>query len=346
MRVLQVILPIYFSLYNVSNALAQDMESLDFSEISIFHGSKGTKAPKAPKGTKAPKAPKGTKAPKAPKATNKPTVKATGKPTGKPTAAPTLPPCAGSDFFAIFGAPKQNPGDKSIKGSLKGVYLDGNKVNLKLNINFRDRTFNKVKLNDGDLLDWSINEIWDNPYIEGWNNKCRPGRTGGHHDRSVACSPDSDNAKGGFCTKPNGSKVSVFNYDCKPKDAKNTCERGDLSGKLGPLVVQTTVNGFPRVQFKGSDNFFLKRRDAEAAADAEDPYSIVISKNGEPFLCAEFIFICENLPAKENKSHKPVTNKPSKKTNKPSKKTNKPTKKTKAPVKKTTAPVKKTTAPK
>merc|ERR1712232_159772 len=87
--------------------------------------------------------------------------------------------------MGTFDAPKQSPDDKGIKGSLKGTYIDGNKVDLKLTINFGERTFNKVKLRDGDLLDWSINTAWENPDIFGWNNKCRPGRTGKHHDRSV-----------------------------------------------------------------------------------------------------------------------------------------------------------------
>lgn len=317
MRVLQAILPIYLSLSNVASQFPSYVMTSGLSEITAFKAksskgsgsAKGTKMPYSKsgsgsaKGTKMPysksakssKAPKGTKAPDPtdPPATDPPATDPPAPGTAAPTGAPTAL-CIGSEFFATFDAPKQNPDDKSVKGSLKGTYLDGNKVDLKLSINFRDRTFNKVTLNDGDLLDWSINTKWDNPDIYGWNNKCRPGRTGKHHDRSVACSSLSEFNEDGKCTKPNGRTVSADDYECKPKKASKTCERGDLSGKLGPLVVTITKNGFPKVTFKGTDKFFLKRRDAELAEEINEPFSIVISKNGENFICAQFILKCDN----------------------------------------------------
>jgi len=279
-----VILPVYFSFCNASDAL--DFGTFGKSSSGSAKSSKavkGTKAPKEPTGgsAKSSKAAKGTKAPDAPDATD--------PPTGSPTAL-----CVGSSFFATFDAFKQNPGDKGIKGSLKGTYLDGNKVDIKLSINFGQRTFNKVKLNEGDLLEWSINTKWGNPDVFGINNKCRPGRAGKHHDRSVACSSLSEFADEGICTKPNGRKVDTANYVCNPKKASDTCERGDLSGKNGLLVVTSTKNGFPKVVFKGVDNFFLKRKDAELAEEINEPYSIVISKNGQNFICAQFILICDN----------------------------------------------------
>jgi len=328
MRVLQVILPIYFSLCNVSNVLSEDVDTIDLSEISTYKksssgsskgskasnsgSSKGTKAPtggsakssKSSKSTKAPEvtvtgtqtasdSPKSGKGTKAPEVTATATQTATQTISDAPTSAPTAL-CIGSNFFATFDAPKQSPDDKGMKGSMKGTYLDGNKVDIKLSINFGQRTFNKVKLNEGDLLDWSINTSWENPDTFGWNNKCRPGRTGKHHDRSVACSSLSEFNEDGTCTRPNGRQVKAIDYNCKSKKADNTCERGDLTGKLGPLVVTSTVNGFPKVTFKGIDKFFLKRKDAEEAEEINEPYSIVISKDGENFICAQFILICDN----------------------------------------------------
>jgi len=279
MRVLQVILPIYFSLCNVSNVISDDVDTLDLSEISTYKksssgSSKGSKASNSgsSKGTKAPSLQTISYA---------------------PTSAPAAL-CLGSNFFATFDAPKQSPDDKGIKGSMKGTYLDGNKVDFKLSINFGERTFNKVKLNEGDILDWAIHTSWENPDTFGWNNKCRPGRTGKHHDRSVACSFLSEFKENGKCIKPNGRQVKADDYKCNAKKADKTCERGDLTGKLGPLIVTSTVNGFPKVTFKAIDKFFLKRKDAEEAEEINEPYSIVISKNGENFICAQFILICDN----------------------------------------------------
>ena len=87
--------------------------------------------------------------------------------------------------------------------------------------------------------------MWSNPGVSGWNNKCRPGRTGLHCDPTVACSLLSENLiipaagarrrlapKVPYCIKPNGRTVKAQDYDCKQNRVQDTCERGNLSGKL------------------------------------------------------------------------------------------------------------------
>jgi len=244
-------------------------------------------------------------APPTNKPTKKPTASPTNKPTKIPTASPTEVPCLGTRFKATFDAPKANPSDFGIKGMFKGSYLKQGKASLFLSINFGDWKANKVNLKTGDELEWSINTNWqDNPDAFGWNNKCREARTGLHYDQSVACGPLSEKVvtaskrtrrrlvvNSPYCLKDNGRKVLTSAYECNGTNIKKTCERGDMSGKLGKLIVTATKNGYPKVVYRGVDKYFPKRKFAE---DPETNWSIVISKNGERFFCAQFILICDN----------------------------------------------------
>jgi len=232
-------------------------------------------------------------------------------PTSAPSDSPTITPCDGFDFNAVFDAPT-GQGEKAIKARFKGTYTKQNKASLTFLINFGDWQPKKVTLAAGDQLDWSINTKWEgNPDAWGWNNKCRPGRTGAHFDPTVACGPMSENVitparrrleithrklqpTEPYCVKKNGREVLVSDYDCPGGDLKKKCEYGDLSGKLGKLDVIATNKGYPKIEFKGVDNFFPKRKFALANVDAGTPWSIVISKDGEPFMCAEFNMICDN----------------------------------------------------
>jgi len=234
--------------------------------------------------------------------TKKPTTKPTKKPTKKPTSRPT---CAGDFFVAKFSSPSSG-GSKGVTGKLEGFYVNKDKAALELKIKFGDFKFNDVKIKEGDLLDWSVNISWDNPGISGWNNKCRAGRTNFHYDPTVACSPLSENiivytrrrleerrlapkANVPFCIKNNGVTVKAQDYNCKPKKKQQTCERGDLSGKLGQLEVIKDNKNQLLVKFKGTDNFFPRKNVAEKP---ETDWSIVLSKGGSRFLCAQFILLC------------------------------------------------------
>jgi len=269
--------------------------------------SKGGPAPIAPP----PTASKGDPAP----ISRGPLVRPVMTPTFSPSDTPTVtPPCVGTTFTAVFDAP-QSADEKQIKSEFSGTYLTGKKVQMNLLINFGDWQPNKARIKVGDELDWSINTMWqDNPDIYGWNNKCRPARAGLHYDPTVKCGPVSENVitpspkrrlvlthrrmrqpTTPYCVKDDGNDVLVSDYKCETAiKKKKKCEQGDLSGKLGPLVVEETMTGYLRVRFEGKDPNFPKKMYAQANADAGTPWSIVISKNGKPFMCSQFIFICDN----------------------------------------------------
>jgi len=224
--------------------------------------------------------------------------------TPAPTDAPTFL-CVGFNFEARFSSPAPS-GTKGVTGKLKGVYQNKDKATLELKIKFGDFKFNDVKIKENDLIDWSVNTMWDNPGISGWNNKCRPGRTGLHYDPTVACSSESEYVitpaarrrleerrlapKVPYCIKNNGQTVKTEDYNCKPKKKQDTCERGDLSGKLGQLLVIKNSKDQLLVKFKGTDNFFPRKNVAEKP---ETDWSIVLSKGDDRFLCAQFIFECD-----------------------------------------------------
>lgn len=67
------------------------------------------------------------------------------------------------------------------------------------------------------------------------------------------------------------------------------CVLGDLTGKLGQLEVQTKdKDGTLFVKYRGTDGLFPTLK----AAETRPGWSIVLSKNGQRFLCAEFILLC------------------------------------------------------
>ena len=148
----------------------------------------------------------------------------------------------------------------------------------------------------------------------GWNDQCDEENTGLNYDPYIACSYLSENIMTneckGSCTcthtrNPNdpgrpgphapycdkgGDKVNPKFYSCSQKDIGNTCEYGDLSGKLGQLEVQKDGDGKLFVQFKGVDKYFLEKSDFEVP---DTDYSIVISKGGVRILCAKFMLLCK-----------------------------------------------------
>lgn len=227
----------------------------------------------------------------------------TPTPSAFPSSSPTFL-CIGFNFEAKFSSPAAS-GSKGVTGKLKGFYDNKDKATLELKIKFGDFKFNDVKIKEGDLIDWSVNTMWDNPGTSGWNNKCREGRTGLHYDPTVACSSLSENLvtpsarrrlverrlapKVPYCVQDNGRTVKAEDYACSPKKKQNTCERGDLSGKLGQLVVKKNSKDKLLVKFKGTDNFFPRKNVAE---QEDTDWSIVLSKGGNRFLCAQFVLEC------------------------------------------------------
>ena len=94
---------------------------------------------------------------------------------------------------------------------------------------------------------------------------------------------------GPHCDLENGLSKNARRYNCKQQKVKKTCERGDLSGKLGQLEVQNGDDDVLFVKFKGVDKHFLNKSDFEASnAD----YSIVLSKGETHILCAKLMLLC------------------------------------------------------
>ena len=245
--------------------------------------------------------------------TGTPTAIHTAVPTSTPTAAPTLCPMS-EKFRADFSSPVPNRGNfKPVKGKLIGKYKSNNVVKLKLEINFGNYRFKKANIQEGDFIDWSVNTLWqDNPGSYGWDNKCRPDRTGLHYDPTKMCSEDSehiiDPAVSGrrrleerrlqgtptipYCASGEGD-VLAQDYKCNPTmkvpKKEMRCEYGDLSGKLGQLEVKKkSKDGTLYVKFKGKDGLFP----TFDVLETRPGWSIVLSKNGARFLCAEMVVKC------------------------------------------------------
>ena len=206
-----------------------------------------------------------------------------------------------------------NPKTKGARGKLKGNYRRCRDSNAKLNlkIKFKDWQPDGVKIKEGDLLDWSINTAWEANKKSGWDDQCDEENTGSHYDSTIACGPLSEyliipntNSATIICTNTetgphahshnphcvkDGSNVKPAWYDCDQQDAGNTCEYGDLSGKLGQLEVQKDGDGKLFVKFKGVDKYFLQKSDFETP---NTDYSIVITKDEVRILCAKLMFLC------------------------------------------------------
>jgi len=232
----------------------------------------------------------------------------TKKPTKKPTPVPTDNPtsCTNNNFVATFSSPtqnKSNPDSRRVTGELTTFYKNKNKAEIELKIKFGTWQPNDANLKKGDTLDWSINNKWlDNLGISGWNNKCREARTGLHIDTTVACSPLSEKIvtpatserrrlkiNVPYCIKSNGRTIKAKDYNCSPQNVQDTCERGDMSGKLGQLKVKKNSNGKLLVKYKGTDKFFPRKNNA---VKPDTNWSVVISKNGKRILCAEMVLKC------------------------------------------------------
>ena len=102
--------------------------------------------------------------------------------------------------------------------------------------------------------------------------------------------PNGPGAHSPYCDK-GGEKVNPKRYGCDQQDIGNTCEYGDLSGKLGQLKVKKDRDGKLFIQFKGVDKYFLEKSDYEVP---DTNYSIVISKDGVRILCAKLMLLCNN----------------------------------------------------
>ncbi|KAH9107987.1 hypothetical protein LEN26_005629 [Aphanomyces euteiches] len=81
---------------------------------------------------------------------------------------------------------------------------------------------------------WHIHTKWDNNKVSsGFLEDCSLAKTGNHYDPEFACGPNSEHVNENACAsiKPK--------YNCTPTTYKinpKSCEKGDLSGKLGAMT--------------------------------------------------------------------------------------------------------------
>lgn len=111
----------------------------------------------------------------------------------------------------------------------------------------------KVKFNQvdeaaclGGELNWHIHEKWPtsgSTSLEGADD-CGPTNTGGHYDPSFGCGGASQYQGDGKCTAIGRGKAENQNQACNLMGDSSTCEYGDLSGKMGPVLIKEGIQTF------------------------------------------------------------------------------------------------------
>lgn len=153
-----------------------------------------------------------------------------------------------------------------VTGYIKAYYVGEQTVDFDVSIDLRNfQPDNNDFISDGSQLAWHLHADWRNNHMySGANTQCASSLTGGHYDPTVACAPVSEwiNSNG-YCYGPQGQIVNSASYSCTPTSYwPDSCERGDISGRLGPLTVETQSNGHNEIHFQGRDTFFATETEA------------------------------------------------------------------------------------
>ncbi|KAL3663700.1 hypothetical protein V7S43_011115 [Phytophthora oleae] len=96
------------------------------------------------------------------------------------------------------------------------------------------QTFDRLCVGPVSEFKWHIHVSWSSTHRSASLGQCSLRATGNHYDPLFSCSPDSEHIALPQC------KAKAAKYACKPENyAKNprACEKGDLSGKFGNLVL-------------------------------------------------------------------------------------------------------------
>jgi len=152
-----------------------------------------------------------------------------------------------------------------VSGYIKAQYVNEETVDFNVRINLRDFQPDGQVIMDGSQISWHLHTDWKNRNIHsGSNDQCAKSLTGNHYDPTVACGPASEWVNSnGICYGPQGQIADSVNYSCTPtSNWRTSCERGDISGKLGPFVVDEKSNGYHEIYFKGRNTFFATEREA------------------------------------------------------------------------------------
>ncbi|KAG7388997.1 ATP-dependent DNA helicase Q4 [Phytophthora pseudosyringae] len=144
-----------------------------------------------------------------------------------------------------------------VKGSIRFKYAGNNSsiavVSAALDFSRVDQSavqaFDRACVEPVTEYKWHIHARWSSRDRSASFAQCSLRATGNHYDPLFACSPDSEHVDLPRC------KAKSAKYTCNPENyAENArlCEKGDLSGKFGNLVLsdEQTVMG------KWTDKYF------------------------------------------------------------------------------------------
>ncbi|OQR95145.1 hypothetical protein ACHHYP_00376 [Achlya hypogyna] len=123
---------------------------------------------------------------------------------------------------------------------------------------------------------WHIHTLWTNKAASGFLGDCGLVPAGNHYDPDFACGPNSEHVKEDKC------KPITPSYKCTPETYASkpaSCERGDLSGKVGAF---NAVNG--KIQATFTDPYY------PAAAEETPQWNLMLhavcGANTPRFICA------------------------------------------------------------
>lgn len=178
-----------------------------------------------------------------------------------------------------------------VTGYIKAQYVNEDVVDFDVNIDLGDFQPDAGELSSGMELTWHLHTEWNNKNIHsGANNQCAFSLAGNHYDPAVACSPNSEWVNSdGICYGPDGEVANSTDYMCAPTSAQTMCERGDISGKLGPFIVSSNSDGDMKIQFKGRDDYFAP--ETKARSEAKN-WSFVVHLGTARILCAQTKLHC------------------------------------------------------
>jgi len=180
-----------------------------------------------------------------------------------------------------------------VYGYIKAQYVGEECVDFHVHLDLGDFQPDSGSITSGSQLNWHLHTDWKNYNMHsGVNSQCAASLTGNHYDPTVACSPASEWVNSnGICYGPDGQVVDSEQYMCTPTSNFPTmCERGDESGKLGPLIVEENSYGNKEINFRGRDDFFASET-AACTSGAED-WSFVLNLGSERILCAKVRMYC------------------------------------------------------
>jgi len=141
-----------------------------------------------------------------------------------------------------------------VTGYIKAQYVGQEAVDFDVHIDLGKFQPDGQTISNGSEMAWHLHTNWKNNGIySGANDQCLGSMTGNHYDPTVACGPASEWVNSnGICYGPKGQKKDSTKYSCSStSNWPTTCERGDVSTKIGKFV----VNSNHEINFKAEIHF-------------------------------------------------------------------------------------------